>query len=573
VDHSHSNLCAWRGILLLHEITGKGAYLERARKKWDAALRDGYVWTIGGVGEHWYVSFPIDEGCSESDWLRFCLDLWRFTGEVRYLDVAERLLHNQYTANQCPNGGYGARRFDGGEAGPVATRGAVEEWPWCCSFHGPLGLHFLKSYLAAGSEQGVLLNFPLDFTTTVATGARSWSLAVRTRPEYARGRTIMELELAPRDARASGRTRLQIRVPAWASGADVHDAGGARLETIREDGYLCLDREFRAGEKLQVNFETPLRAEGRRFRSVELPADRTTKLRDVAITLGPDVLLASPMGAAGRPTLLASVDAAKGLVLPVGNDGELYTVSLPGIDASDPEIAAAIESGRPVSLQPWSRVTTKRRAAFLCDLVVVPSLSMASLARLAERAAAAGTAPTRPVFGADLEKRPDVWIGSSGWEFTPEGLRIAGGDVGLIDGEGYKDYRFEFELVLPHEGQGISGWVVRAQGESDCVMYQIQSADSSMDAPQFKTRPNTLRPHVRKGGSWTIADPVPLAKEVHKGEAHRIAVECIGERIEVFLDGASIHVQGSDLRGGAVGFRAGTSAEQGLFRRISLEAR
>ena len=57
-----------------------------------------------------------DEGCSESDWLRFNLQLWRFTGETRFLDMAERLLLNQYAANQCPNGGYGWRNFDGDAA-------------------------------------------------------------------------------------------------------------------------------------------------------------------------------------------------------------------------------------------------------------------------------------------------------------------------------------------------------------------------------------------------------------------------------------------------------------------------
>ena len=50
-----------------------------------AAMAGGFVWPIGGVGEHWYVFHQGDEGCSESDWLRFNLDLWRFTGQTNYL--------------------------------------------------------------------------------------------------------------------------------------------------------------------------------------------------------------------------------------------------------------------------------------------------------------------------------------------------------------------------------------------------------------------------------------------------------------------------------------------------------
>ena len=163
IDHSHGNLCAWRGILDLYEITGNPRTWTRAKAKWDAAVHGGFVWPLGGVGEHWYVSFLGDEGCSESDWLRFNLDLWRFTGKTRYLDVAERLLQNQYATNQCPNGGYGMAHLDGDAAGPVAAIEKIEEWPFCCSFHGPLGLHFLKGYLAAGSERGVIVNFPYRF--------------------------------------------------------------------------------------------------------------------------------------------------------------------------------------------------------------------------------------------------------------------------------------------------------------------------------------------------------------------------------------------------------------------------
>ena len=145
VDHSHGNLCAWRSVLELYDLTGERTFLDRARAKWDAAVKGGFVWPLGGVGEHWYVSFGGDEGCSESDWLRFSLDLWKFTGQTRYLDIAERLLENQYAANQCGNGGFGYRELDSDPAGPMATHGSTREWPFCCSFHGPLGLHFLRT--------------------------------------------------------------------------------------------------------------------------------------------------------------------------------------------------------------------------------------------------------------------------------------------------------------------------------------------------------------------------------------------------------------------------------------------
>src|SRR5208283_5944837 len=101
-------------------------------------------------------------------------------------------LQNQYATNQCPNGGYGMAHIEGDAAGPVATVEKIEEWPFCCSFHGPLGLHFLKGYLAAGNDRGVIVNFPYDFVAPVKAAGREWSVSVRRKPGYRQGHTGTE---------------------------------------------------------------------------------------------------------------------------------------------------------------------------------------------------------------------------------------------------------------------------------------------------------------------------------------------------------------------------------------------
>ena len=601
IDHSHGNLCAWRGILDLYEITGNRMYLDRAAAKWQAAMQGGFVWPLGGVGEHWHVSFPGDEGCSESDWLRFNLDLWRFTGQTRYLDVAERLLANQYATNQCPNGGYGMAHLDGDPAGPVATVEKIEEWPFCCSFHGPLGLFCLKGYLAAGCERGVIVNFPASFTAPVKAAGREWTVSVCSKSDYVAGHTRMEIELAPRDKPAKARCALWVRVPEWASAAKV-SASRNPVPAPVEGGYLRIERDFGTGEKIEVDFQNSLRLEGRRFQKVQIASGKagTTGykpiLREVAVLAGPELLFATAIKTGGRPVLLATVDAAGKLGFPVSGEGQLATVVLPSADATEAQIADALQTGRPVFLRTWPGIIAARRGGpafmsvvamgemggsrarprrlpFMFDLVVAPAGSLGpATAGLAARAKAAEDEHTGPIYGADLEKRPEVWAGNGGWKFTPRGLLVSGGDIGLIDGEGYGDYRFEFELTIPKQGQGMAGWLVRAADEGNCLMFQLQTSDSTFNAPEFKTRPNTLRPHRRAGGQWQIAEPVPLTKEIRKGEPHRIAVECRQGAVEVFLDGERVYRQaGVDLRGGAVGFRASGPAEQGLFRAIGLK--
>jgi len=593
VEHSHGNLCAWRGILNLYEITGNRTYLDRAKAKWDAACRGGFVWPLGGVGEHWYIFFPSDEGCSESDWLRFSLDLWRFTGQTRYLEVAQRLLENQYATNQCPNGGYGSAHVEGDQAGPVAAIEKIEEWPFCCSFHGPLGLHFLRGYLAVGNERGVIVNFPYDFNAPVKAAGRDWSVSVRSKPDYLHGHTHMEIELAPRD-NAPARGSLWVRIPEGTSNARVIATAGDSVSAPAVGGYLRIERDFKAGDRLTIDFQNPLVLEGRRFQKVQVAPGQVSRVRDVAVLAGPELLFATPVKTSGRPVLLAMLDAKGRPSFPLSGTG-LVTVALPGIDATDAQIARAIESARPVFLRTWPGIVATRhgdpafksvvtmnemggstakprRLPFMFDLVVVPAASLAAdLGKLTARAQEAETAHVAPIYGMSLEKRPEIWSGNAGWKFTPQGLLVSGGEIGMIDAQGYGDYRFEFELTVPKEGKGISGWIVRAKDEDNCLMFQLQTADSTFNAPEFKTRPNTLRPHRRAGGQWEIADPVTLPTAVHKGEPHQIAVECRQGTVDVFLDGQRVYRRTDvDLRGGTVGFRAAEPAEQGLFRAIGL---
>ncbi|MCX6903453.1 MAG: glycoside hydrolase family 127 protein [Verrucomicrobia bacterium] len=573
VDHSHGNLCAWRGILELYDITRERAWLDRAQAKWEAAVQGGYVWPIGGVGEHWQVNFHGDEGCSESDWLRFNLELWRCTGETRYLDMAERLLHNQYAANQCANGGYGWCPLDGDAAGPIAKKGTVQEWNFCCSFHGPLGLHFLKSYLAAGSERGLFVNFPLDFTARLKAAQREWKVVAKTKPSLLPNERLVELEIIPDTVGAAVSTTLWLRWPAWATEMFVADGTGQPMAAGKERGYLRLEHQFKAGETLVVTYRSQIALEARRFKPVKLSSGPKAQLNDVSLLDGPNVLFATPARGNGRTTLLATLDETGRLGFPNTAGSGYFTVALPGTNATAQQIAAALESARPIVLRPWSALATKGRAAFACNLVAVPtpSLPASSLTRFTERTRDFEKLAAGQFFGENLEAKPDCWLAGDGWKFAPTGLLVEGGDIGLLDGEGYGDYRFDFDLTLPKEGQGLAGWVVRAQSPEDCLMFQLQSADSPYHAPEYKTKPNTLRPHLRRQGRWTVAEPVPLPKEIRRGETHHLTANCRGSQVEILLDGEKILAQSDQgLHSGTVGFRATSATEQGLFQKVSL---
>ena len=208
------------------------------------------------------------------------------------------------------------------------------------------------------------------------------------------------------------------------------------------------------------------------------------------------------------------------------------------------------------------------------DLVVVPAASLgADLAKLAARAKETENEQAAPIFGENLERRPEIWPSQAGWKFTSQGLLVSGGDIGLIDGEGYGDYRFEFELTVPKEGQGITGWVVRAQDESNCLMFQTPDG-----------RQHAQRPRVQDPAEHLAAAPPhgrPMADRRARGAAQgdpqgRAAPD---RRRVPAGHGRSLSGRPTDLppdRRGPAGRRGRVPClrpepKQGLFRAIRLK--
>lgn len=573
-DHSHGSLCAWRGILMLYETTHESDYLKRAEAKWDEAVRGGFVWPLGDVGEHWHTFYGSDEGCSESDWLRFNLDLWHLTGRSRYLDMASRLIINQYPANQCANGGFGTRKLDGEQGiGPTAMK-SLAELNFCCSFHGPLGLHFLKAYLATGGKDTIRINLPLSFSAPVQAGGARWLVTATTTKDPARLEWRTRITADPQGA--SEPVTISIFMPSWAGKVTVAGAAGSTAAK-RKDGYLKLAVNCTKKTEFTVIMQGGVALEQRRFKSFKPAAGEPAVARDVTLLAGPEALMANS-NSKDRLTLLATVDAAGRLELLRDAKGGLVSPVLPGPEATEAQVHEALLKSRVVSLRPrawsfWNEIKTRRRVAFAHDVTIIPAdrLSSEELSRFARRAADVADAPSAPTYGEGLEKRPEIWLDpGNGWRYQSSGL-LALSDIGLLDGEGYQDYRFEFEVTLPKEGQGITGWVVRARSESDCLMFQIQGSDSNYKPGQLKAQPNTLRPHVRRGGRWTAQEPIELKNKVLKGEIYHVATECRGEQVTVWVAGEKVY-SGKDagLHEGTVGFRAASAAEQGLFRNISL---
>ena len=286
VDHSHGSLSAHEALLLLFETTGDTQYLQRVTNRWDKAVQGGYINPAGGVLEKfWVTGYNRDEGCSEADWLRLNLMLWRDTGQPRYLDMAERLAWNAYLANQWPDGGFGHRFLGCDAQGPYAFLKPSEESLWCCSFHAPLALRDLKSYLAVSVRMhGIYYNFPVDFQTQVKVGGIPWTVTSKLLASESGVPLRCSLTLA---GAAGKHVPLLVRVPEWADQV-ILKSGQQQLPVTWQNGYLRTGLLL-SGTEVEVAYRAQPYLENRRLQRIPLPQPLPATVPNAVVHYGPQV--------------------------------------------------------------------------------------------------------------------------------------------------------------------------------------------------------------------------------------------------------------------------------------------
>jgi DUF1680 family protein len=333
--HTHGNLCAQYGLILLSEATGDRSYLAHVEQKWKDVVKGGYVCATGGVGENFTLQSKRDEGCAQADWLRVNLRLWAHTRNTNYLNMADRAIHNEYLANQFPDGGFGHRFLESDETGVYALGKPSQEATWCCVFHGTLGLHLLKSYLAVGADDGIYLNFPVDFSQTLTASNQPWKLTVTPLKPAPSSALVVAVHLEPSETSTMKGSRLFVRVPDWANSVKITDGTGKDIPNSPINGQLLGTRPLTGTNDLIVSFQKHLRVEDRHFQPVKLSPQNSTFLQGVVIRDGPHVLFANYP--AGKATLLGRLDQQGDLQLPRDQEGRFTVGLLPNGTKTEPQ--------------------------------------------------------------------------------------------------------------------------------------------------------------------------------------------------------------------------------------------
>jgi DUF1680 family protein len=143
--HANTTIPEAQGAARAYEVTGDTHWRDIAMAYWKAAVTDRGYYATGGQtsGEIWTAPFKLSarlgdknqEHCVVYNMIRLADYLYRWTGDMQYLDYIERNIYNGILAQQHPATGQ-ITYFLPMEVGAKKTWGTPTNDFWCC--HGSL---------------------------------------------------------------------------------------------------------------------------------------------------------------------------------------------------------------------------------------------------------------------------------------------------------------------------------------------------------------------------------------------------------------------------------------------------
>ena len=262
-QHSHGYLTTLRAVLMLQEATRDDALLEMVEDAYRDLVASPDYLVYGGVAEYFGGRGDRDEGCSEADFLRLSLQLWRLTGSHEYIDRAERCLLNHFFANQFDNGDFGHHVLFSKGFAPATGTGRA--W-WCCTMHALRAFRDVLDALVRVDDGTLRVDLFLDAAWSDGDVSLDMTrdLSQDTGPSFT---------VRVRNAPAS-ETAIAIRQPFWAESMPVTVNGEPIPQTV-EEGYVVLRRLWSDGDALEVTPTCLARIEtreGKVLRLDEIPS-------------------------------------------------------------------------------------------------------------------------------------------------------------------------------------------------------------------------------------------------------------------------------------------------------------
>lgn len=260
--HANTQVPKFIGEARQFEVAGDADSAAAARFFWETVTAH-YSYVIGGNADREYFQSPDTissflteqtcEHCNSYNMLKLTRHLYQWTPQARYFDYYERTLHNHtMSAHHADTGmfAYMLPMITGGE------RGFSDKFDsfWCCVGSGMEAHAQFGDSIYWHDAESLYVN--LYISSVLDWKERGLALQLDSGvPDN--GKVRLKIDRAGNNAPS----RLMLRVPAWSQGRYTLRVNGKAQKAKAADGYLALSRAWRAGDVVEVEFDTPLRLE------------------------------------------------------------------------------------------------------------------------------------------------------------------------------------------------------------------------------------------------------------------------------------------------------------------------
>jgi uncharacterized protein len=260
--HANTQVPKFVGEARQFEVVGNADSAAAARFFWETVITH-HSYVIGGNADREYFQKPDTissflteqtcEHCNSYNMLKLTRHLYQWTPQARYFDYYERTLHNHTMAAQHADTGmfaYMMPMITGGE------RGFSDKFDsfWCCVGTGMEAHVQFGDSIYWHDEQSLYVNRYIS--STLDWKERGIALQLDSGvPDN--GKVRLQIDKAD----GTAPRRLLLRVPAWSEGRFTLHVNGHGQKATVADGYLVLARAWKAGDVVEVEFDTPLRLE------------------------------------------------------------------------------------------------------------------------------------------------------------------------------------------------------------------------------------------------------------------------------------------------------------------------
>ena len=287
LDKKHANTFIPKilGLIRSYELEGSSTGANIAPFFWKTVV-DHHTYCTGSNSdkEHFFKPDSISkhltgltgESCNVYNMLKLTRHLFSHSGDIKYADYYERALFNHILGQQDPATGM-ISYFLPMLSGAHKVYSTPDSSFWCCVGSGFENQAKYGEAIYYHSQNGLYVNLfiPSELNWTEK------GIVIKQETNFpANGISKLTIESAQ-----GVKIPIHIRYPSWATNGAVIKVNGKKVSVAQKPGsYIVLNRVWKGGDKIEINFPIPLRI---------IPTNDDPD--KAAIAYGP-IILAAPMG-------------------------------------------------------------------------------------------------------------------------------------------------------------------------------------------------------------------------------------------------------------------------------------